>query len=1061
MKYRTKRSLLLLALGACVAASLLWWRRSGGEQVSGTRESRGSQSTQVSAVDPTTASSAALAPTDSSSSERSHAEPRLQVRAVDTSGRPIDGAEVTYTAIPDLLPAGRWIDVDWEALDAATARERTGDDGRASVRIDRAPSDERAFALHVTKPGFRADSRALTFLSANSGELLVTLRSERASLSVIDASGAPIGEFAVELCGDVAVRARSAHAPDDVAARRVLHRKFLGRGTTDAIPATDDEVALRITTPSGLAALRVGRLDGEIVVHVFPSFELSGRVVSTSGDAVAPGTQVWVGPADAFSRDWVAELAVRADASFGPVLCPILPSRQYAFHLLSAEVLPVYVVRETPEPLERVFVEFQAVEGLPVDVHVRNAEGAAVAGAAVGLAWPGSASLRDVFGLAKLTDVDGHAHLLAPIEAEITARSKRSGHAPAESPPQYLGPDSERRIGLTLVPGGRIEGRVTFQGRPVESFQVVHWPERDPSATQMRDFEGREDGRFVVEDVPLEPLLLYAADSEHPRSEIVSLAFRDGCAGPVELELAAAVRATGSVIDADTRRPLHGARVQCWNAWDYKILSPQGEPAVADAEGRFEVAGLRRGLNMLWVEANGYHWAQPSVDVGEEHEIDLGVVPLEKGAPLTVQLVADHAIEFSRFLLEASISVEFPQTPFPSDGVLTLDDCARGRVLLGIGYPDGSLAYSLHEFVRAAPQRVVHAVPTDRAIELSVEVPQGCDLVGPIFVGLGYEDGERWITRWKDTGDVGRVRFEGVPIGAVIARLYANGAEWGAIPIRLDGSDEQRIEVLAVCRRKSLRFVDHDGKPRAGCTVVYSCAGTSVRFRIEGFTDASGVLELAWPECPELLVSLVGAHSRLGMTIAIDEQSTQTVRLAPPAELRVCLRDREVELSGITIWIDEPTSEQTLNPASTSKAGCVVWTDIAPTTYRVIVEGQGVWRTTALLDARDASAPPHVLDVRRTVDARVRALGPLGEPVEGAHVALASQEFACTTDTWIAEGRLGALVPFTDANGRARFDGLPNGDYQCVVVAPDGRTASLELTLVAGVQQEFDVRFVE
>ncbi|MCE9595058.1 MAG: carboxypeptidase-like regulatory domain-containing protein [Planctomycetes bacterium] len=842
----------------------------------------------------------------------------------------------------------------------------------------------------------------------------------------------------------------------DLAARLVFHRVVQSRadGWTEVFATGDDDV-LVASSGSRATAVREAPVTGDITLTLADSFELSGVIELPMGTALVDGAEIWVGPADVNARSCVAKLPVRSDGSFGPARCPLLPAQQYGFNLLSTRVLSEYVLRSTPSIDEQVFVRFEGRVPSPVEVRVTDDKGGPIAGAAVGVFWAGPLSANDVFAQPMLTNADGRATLAAPAEGALNFRVRRTGFVPLLSGPVLLDAREARHVDLELKRGGRIEGRVVSGAEPVKAFQLVFWPPANADETRYEFFEGRDDGRFAVEAVEVRSLLAYAASKTHPRSEIVAIAFQDGVADLGTLELAPSLRGRGRVIDAETRAPLVGASAQTWNCWGYRILSAQSAPVLVDADGAFELDGLRPGQNTIWVQAPGYHWAQPNVSAEVGDEADIGLVPLERTVPLSFQLVSEEPRDFTAFALSASRTVDFPLTSFPADGRLEVPGCARGDIEFGVDYPDGSTAYFVHQVERAVPADVAHTVANELDVDVRARIGAACDGATDLQVGLCCDDHGVFVARWMYLDEAGRAHFVGLPRGPFSVVVQAGDRELHRSRFEPKGKREQTLELDVACRSKTLRVLASDGSPRARGSVLCACVAEGPPAFMHHATDDEGRLSIAWPDCGELLVCAVGPSPRFGLRVAVDDSIEQEIVLPAASRLELRVHDRGEALAGVLVSARESSSDLWLDPAVSNASGIGVWDDIGPGAYDVVVDGQGFWRVARQYTVSDGARLAADLDVRRLggVDFEIR--GALGEAVAGARVTLASTEFGETSDQWIAEHRVPSTNPSSETSGLVTLDGLPNGDYTWTVACDDGRSATGTLVVPPGTRTKF------
>ncbi|MBI5431438.1 MAG: carboxypeptidase regulatory-like domain-containing protein [Planctomycetes bacterium] len=962
----------------------------------------------------------------------------------DPRGEPVPGATVTLTPLPTLDPASHWSLLDWKQLDASTSRASSGSDGAVGLTLAADADPSTPWALHVTAPGFAIESRALANLGKWAEHRVVTLKPGDARLRVVAATEEPPGPVRVELFGNVAYRTRSSDSGLEIAARRVLHRTFeFADPLWLPICSSEDEVALVVDGDALVAASREGKLVGDVTLTVHAAFYVRGAVELGAGETFEERATVLISTDDPYATERIAELPVRTDGTFGPAACAWTGVTRYAFNLLSSRCLPQRLALDVPKPGETLVVSFPHEPATPVRMRVVDESDRPLAGVAVGLSWPSDAPPRSVYPAAALTDDAGVASLPAPGSGPIDARAKKRGWAPVYSGPYLFETGTERELELRMKRGGRIHGRVTRAGRQVPSFEVVYWPPTDVDQTALLGVDGNRDGRFEIADVELRPLLLYASAKDQPRSEIVSVEFKNGEAGPIELELPDAGRGRGRVVDSDSREPIAGASVQVWNAWNLQIMTPIGEPATSVSDGTFEVAGLRPGRNVLWVQAPGYHWAQPSIVAEPGVVADTGMIAVDREAGLAVALESADPTDFGRYQLSTSGAVVMPYAPFDPSGRASIPSIARGRCRILIAYPDGSVVNFLHSVRGPVPSELRHTVASGAEVETRVRMEPDCASDGPLELAIEYHDGRRWIARWATLSEEGSARFRGVPSGTWSVVLHSGGVALTRQRIAIGNDEVQSIDLDVDCSQKVLRIVDDDGTPRANCEIWARCANSDLAgYAWFAVTDSSGRASLAWPDCRELVLGAVGFRSRLGVQVTIDDAEEQLVRLPAPAELRLRLHDQDVALEGISVWVEEPSLELPLPVQLTDRSGVVVWNDVAPAAYALSIEGQGLWRTQATRSAKPTPAEVQSIDVRRVGALELDVRGALGEPIEGARIVLTSLEFAATTEDWLADGKLGACQPTSDASGRARFTALPHGEYRWTATLDDGRRAN-------------------
>ncbi|MBI5435398.1 MAG: hypothetical protein HZA52_21365 [Planctomycetes bacterium] len=1036
-----------LLCASCVALGLLLWfqirRHSTPTATQGNRDA--ATANAVSPVGDPDARPAVGLDADPSTNERVDVVTalNLSLRVLDAEQQPIPDAEVTLTPIPVLAATGEWFATDWAALDRETLTARSRADGGVTLRLPDEWGPDRPVALAVTAPHFHAYVRGFPGASDLATFGTIELRRAESRLRVLGNELTSGEQVRVEIFGSVALRQRGSRPARDVDACRVFHRVITVSGQEwREIFATDEHFALVAKLGALVAPQRVGPLLGDVSVVLLPSFRLRGEVSEGGARFGGEFAEVMAEPHGTYDASISIEVPVRPDGTFGPVDCPISGTGRMGFYLLSASCLPQYLTVDPPAVGSEIFVRFDCEASGNLDVRITDSNARPVGQAAVGASWTVDSLGQTAIALPALSDADGIARLVVPQEGAVRVRARKGGYATEEEGPVLVTADGERQVDVVLQKGGRIEGRVTFGGQPVTDFDIAYFPPLQYADLATQRFEGRSDGRFVIEDVRVRPLMLYARSDEYPRSEPVSVAFSEDVAGPYDLALAPPCRGFGHIVDSDTRQPIAQASAWVWNSWEGQLMTPQAEPAPADGNGRFEVAELRPGDNTIWIQAPGYHWLMPQIVARESDEQDLGVFPVDREVPITVQLESVPRIDFTEYSLRADVMLMHGPEPFGPDGRLSIPGCGIGQIRLLIDYPDGSLVTIRRWIHRAVPNTIRHRIESEFQLRLTARSRGNCIAREGDNVAIAYDDGTTDVMRWLVLDADGGATIDRLPRRTLDVWVYSGEEVIASCRYEPTLDREQSLEVALDCRRKRLRVLDADGRPHGGAQALLTCAGDEVRSRFELALDEQGEVEFAWPPCADVVLSVLGNHPRLACKVHIDEQPEQVVRLGPDATLRVQLRDGATPLRGYRLAAVEPVSVWPLAPGYTDSSGTATWECVGATAYEVRAEDQGLWSARVSLLARDPSEPPQVLQVRRTGRVVLDVRGSLGEAVAGARAVLTSAEFGESTDQWLADGRLGSVEPESDTAGRVAFVGLPNGEYAWSVTAADGRASS-------------------
>lgn len=986
---------------------------------------------------------------------------RIRVRTAESG--PIEGAEVSLTplAVADHDTSASIL--DWAPIDRATLRATTTADGLAQLSI---PIESEVvhgkLALWVTAPGYRAELRVLESIAAERALDAIELAPGTPTIvRVVASDGGELTNVALELRGAVETLGQEL-APDVAAAQRLFHRTLsLPSADWQNSLSTAFSVSATASADGVLSSPRRAPFDGRIQFTVFPTFSVSGLVTSVDGFALSTRSKVHVGPVSPYEFDWVASANVRADGSFGPFDCPLRESPKYGFMLQAEEALGEVVYRDTPKRAQAVFVELTARNGINLAVLVRDHGGAPIAGAQVTTSWGGGVDAMDVYGAPKSTDANGVANVPAIPTGSISLSVGKSGYALTRVGPLFLTEEMERRVEITLEPGGTLEGRVLLNAKPVENFDITYWPGTALDQLSTETFSGRSDGRFSIDGVFARTQNVFASSASNPRSEIRSLPFIAGRAGPVDLELAESLSASGAVIDAETRRPIESARVHTWNAWLNFPIAQQGESVLSDERGHFELSGLRPGKNIVYVEADGYHWNQLQVQAGSGPTTDLGVVPMHRGIAVAFALKSDTPRDWTRYALETSIHAVMPTTKFGADGVLMVPDCLNGTVVFSVRYPDDTWATIRTSVHPGTAERIEHRVSSETELHLTIAPRGDCSSAPPIGGLLAYAQPDGLVVQRSFNLSGLDATIGDLPIGPALLSLHSGGHCLLRKHIVLGPARETQLEAATTCRERALRFLDLEGRPLVSAEIGIACAEAAPRALEWWTTDADGRIRISDPDCRSISITLSGEHSRNAWIVELRDEDEQTIRLDPDSTLLVRLLDGAQPISAVTVGAEEPTTSTTLVDRYSDAHGVARWDSLGVAEYVVSVHGQGLWSQSWRLGSRAPSEPPYDVQVRRVGALNFAVRGSLGEPIAGASLDLTSKEFGETLADWIESGRLPSDAPRrTDVNGVLLIGGIPHGAYEWTVTLADGRTQSGQAEVEPAATEAVDVVFL-
>jgi len=205
-----------------------------------------------------------------------------------------------------------------------------------------------------------------------------------------------------------------------------------------------------------------------------------------------------------------------------------------------------------------------------------------------------------------------------------------------------------RELVMALAAGGslRLAVRSSETGLPLASFAVsVTRREGLLNEAVASTWAVAPDGRFQLDGLPCEPLLVTvsAVGFARSREHAVAIAASPAPAAELEVALSRGARLHGRVVDRTDGRPLEHAKVTVEGleraAGSASAISSS---AVTDEQGRFELSGLLPGTVSLFVAAAEHHG-----------RLVAGVAVPENGeaGPLNIELAATKPDEEPRLEL--------------------------------------------------------------------------------------------------------------------------------------------------------------------------------------------------------------------------------------------------------------------------------------------------------------------------------------------------------------------------------------------------------------------------
>jgi len=1078
---RTRSRLLVVLLGALglfAAVSVLGGDGSGGdagasdtasraERSAGASRSAGDEPGRRLAVpgDARTDGPLPLEPAERSGDGRERVARRLRGRLAAAGGGSVAGSVVSWTP-REALAAARDAEGSAGALAAVllerTAFARVAAGGRYELGLPEA--SEGGGLLAVSHPEHRA---RVAWVGVGAGPWAAEHAFELephppSTVLVSDGSGSAVaGARVVQLARGDAVGAEPARgerpwvvrtATTDERGAAALH-PFDGELTVWAELGERRSAPWRGPARDGLRLVLTGELG------------VGGRVALGAGLEQGTALRIECFALVGNDRRSLEVLDVAAGAEWGPVRLPLLPDAAYLFRLDGGDCIPQEVRLDAPRTGSVHAVDFVADAGEDVWLVVVDADEQPLRGAEAEVSW--YADGRRVSARATVERDDGFVRVRGCRPGPIELRARCEGHAPGWADPTVIPEPEPVGYWIRLPAAGVLRGRCLHAGRPVEDFQVVAWQRARPDRRIEHFVRGSRDGTFELATAPLGEVQVLALSPRHPRSAVATAAVARGRPGEVVLELPAAVRGRGRVVDARTREPLASAEVRVLANARARPIVPDGPPRRVRSDGTFELDRLAPGTSLVHASAPGSAPLRVDRVATEGEELDLGLIPLIPARTLTVRLESRAAFDPTQYFLRVEDQPELPVARFDADGIARLD-----------GLSHGFAALRVHD--RADERVLVLSVrlEAEREWDFTLRLDGGPEVLAEVVPGEGREVGPDWTLLATCSDPAGHYATSGwaVPadgalvIGglsgreAVLRLVDGTGRDLGATRVDLEAAPPRvaRIEL----GRAPYRFavVDREGRAADAVDVSVFAAGTPAPL-YTGTTDLAGRFEAFCPPGTEVLLDL--GHPELAqrsfVTRVLPASTGEVVRIVLDAGARVevVVLDGDVPVPNVRATLGDPRDRVALRPRYADASGRLGWKNLSEGSYSVVVDDPDYWPTETVVEA-SADGAPSPVRTRRRGDLELCVRDADGAVAAGATVELTAPELGASVASWLDRGLVRCRQPglVTDAAGSLVLEGLPHGTYRWSASAGAASGAG-ELTVRAAQRARVTVVLLE
>lgn len=643
-------------------------------------------------------------------------------------------------------------------------------------------------------------------------------------------------------------------------------------------------------------------------------------------------------------------------------------------------------------------------------------------------------------------------------------------------------------LDFDLAPLCRLEGRAIVDQYPLENARVrvtryransqrvgEAWVDVDPAtgAFRLADIEA---GECTVE--------VFARDFAPARRDQVvfqhqtATGERSDGVTRVELALEPGIPVRGRVFEQHSLLPVSGAEVTLvdWSPAGTKVgLLPVS--ATTDSAGGFELAHVLPGRKIgLAVDHPPYARESVEVWIAPEQPAAAVDIPVTRGGGIAVTLIGVAGQPLPRFKATASAGAGRSETIETEEGIARFERVVPGTVQVRVVPRGGdSLFLKSQTFVahcEVAPDR-------ESAVEFRCDrggVVRGQVLGWPAPIGAraayvysspvdrpDFEDFSAGV-RVED----GRFEIVGVAAGRRLFRL--NCRDDGPVLMALAEGEVREGEVTEL--RFELEAGGFSGRVTTGASLPIAGAKVAV-IRLEGdtdtldwavdYADGSGAYAIGGrgPASYAMRVTAPG-YARFESVMAVPDPPAvveRDVQLDAEARIELTTLDpegRRIAPQRVTCDKLDGKEWRKLVPAGATDDLRTVIAGAEPGSFRVTAEAGEWFPAEAIVRTEIGRTSEVVAQLRRRGSVEIEAHLASGAPAAGRMVELLDSSAGGRASAWWARGWIGATGDAlrTDADGRLRLDGLPEGtllvqcgDCEAEVVLVSGEVPKVTLTI--------------
>ncbi|MEQ1735639.1 MAG: carboxypeptidase-like regulatory domain-containing protein, partial [Rhodoglobus sp.] len=639
---------------------------------------------------------------------------------------------------------------------------------------------------------------------------------------VVDADSRPVAGVLVQSVYDVnRVGRRPMQGRERITANYVFLQVRTDVDGYARIAALERDQLLWADDGLRMSSMERARGSSDVELQLTTGVTVTGRVIADEVEVSFVGAEVSAYALLGSGGDRVAVQQLTPRETFGPIRLPVARGIRYSFQAQGPGFTASSVEVDPSITGGAIDLEIHVQRGVIVPVRVIDEARKPIAGAYVFFQWQLGSQWEKARGI---SDDAGMVDVGRIPTGSAWLSAKAAGYV--ESQAQYpIEANVAPYIEVALNRAGSVTGKVTHAGEPVRDFQIYSWS-GSASNHRVEGFRDRADGSFVLDQAPIGDLSLLAVGDDLPRSDVEHVTIRAGVTGdPVNIELPAALAATGQVVDALTGEPIPNAVVQAWTSADGALLGKFAAPVRTGTDGGFALTAFSNGRGAFEVSKDGYAPSVHSFISAADGNSDVGIIPLSTGLSLEVRLILDGGADPTRYLIQLAGPELRNARPFESTGVAQFTGLPAGQWRIRVTAPDDSNREESVQLESRLMHRVDVAMPRDSSFSFIIVDERVNARTRPAVLGLIDADpSARGLNRevYATIPESGRLEIGGVQFDDAVACLVDENREvlsYLRIPSLRAAPKPIRIEASA--DEAVVRVVDRRGEPVPNVALVF------------------------------------------------------------------------------------------------------------------------------------------------------------------------------------------------------------------------------------------------